>query len=290
MSLKYRTSAGTSASNFTDLVVKVGDTLPIGTEVDYDGQTAPAGWQEVSETKLGNVVVDSIKTKNLLHITSGGLFPNTSGTVVELVGYYNAIIDVRNMSSLYISGNFTLIGDGMVRIGKYSTYPKLGSTGTRTGATSNGIIDVSSTNYLLLAFAPTSSSTLEQIKASFMLEEGTSATTHTPYQNLDDKMEYYSTEEIMIGYWIDGKPIYRKATPYTISTGWDAFGSFSNVDRFIKISSVRTGSGNCYPFYASASNYGYFYIPTSKASIFIATAGETSSQGVLIAEYTKTTD
>lgn len=48
MSLKYRTSAGTSASNFTDLVVKVGDTLPIGTEVDYDGQTAPAGWQEVS--------------------------------------------------------------------------------------------------------------------------------------------------------------------------------------------------------------------------------------------------
>ena len=61
MSLKYRTSAGTSASNFTDLVVKVGDTLPIGTEVDYDGQTAPAGWQEVddpnvystTETKVG---------------------------------------------------------------------------------------------------------------------------------------------------------------------------------------------------------------------------------------------
>ena len=48
MSLKYRTSAGTSASNFTDLVVKVGDTLPIGTEVDYDGQTVPAGWQEVN--------------------------------------------------------------------------------------------------------------------------------------------------------------------------------------------------------------------------------------------------
>lgn len=61
MSLKYRTGQGTSASDFTDLVVKVGDTLPIGTEVDYDGQTAPAGWQEVDdpnvystdETKIG---------------------------------------------------------------------------------------------------------------------------------------------------------------------------------------------------------------------------------------------
>lgn len=61
MSIKYRTSAGTSASNFSDLVVKVGDTLPIGTEVDYNGQTAPAGWEEVddpntystTETKIG---------------------------------------------------------------------------------------------------------------------------------------------------------------------------------------------------------------------------------------------
>ena len=146
MSLKYRTSAGTSASDFTDLVVKVGDTLPIGTEVDYDGQTAPAGWQEVSS----NLVVDSIRTKNLLNIASGGLFPNTSGTVVELVGYYNAVIDVSNMSNVYISGDFSLVGDGMVRIGKYSTYPKLGTTGVRTGATANGTIDVSTTNYLLI--------------------------------------------------------------------------------------------------------------------------------------------
>lgn len=54
MSLKYRTGQGTSASNFTDLVVKVGDTLPIGTEVDYDGNTAPAGWQEVDNVLWTN--------------------------------------------------------------------------------------------------------------------------------------------------------------------------------------------------------------------------------------------
>lgn len=52
MGIKYRTGQGTSASDFTDLVVKVGDTLPIGTEVDYDGQTAPAGWQEVDDPNV----------------------------------------------------------------------------------------------------------------------------------------------------------------------------------------------------------------------------------------------
>lgn len=52
MSIKYRTGQGTSASDFTNLVVKVGDTLPIGTEVDYDGQSVPAGWQEVDDPNV----------------------------------------------------------------------------------------------------------------------------------------------------------------------------------------------------------------------------------------------
>lgn len=30
-----------------NIIIKSGDTLPIGTEVEYDGETIPAGWQEV---------------------------------------------------------------------------------------------------------------------------------------------------------------------------------------------------------------------------------------------------
>lgn len=33
---------------YKDIYVKTFDTLPIGTEVDYDGETVPAGWTEVS--------------------------------------------------------------------------------------------------------------------------------------------------------------------------------------------------------------------------------------------------
>ena len=96
MSLKYRTSAGTSASNFTDLVVKVGDTLPIGTEVDYDGQTAPAGWQEVAETNLGDVVVDSIRSKNMFDLT-----PVVNGT--SYIIYYS--VNVKTNTNYTVSTN-----------------------------------------------------------------------------------------------------------------------------------------------------------------------------------------
>lgn len=109
MSIKYRTSAGTSASNFTDLVVKVGDTLPIGTEVDYDGQTAPAGWQEVddpnvystSETKIGTWVDGKplyrkvFILNNIVASTSNSDFVDLSGMyigdVVHLYGIYDAV-------------------------------------------------------------------------------------------------------------------------------------------------------------------------------------------------------
>ena len=46
-----------------DLTVKAGDTLPIGTIVDYDGDTVPAGYEEVNsysttEVKTGDTWID----------------------------------------------------------------------------------------------------------------------------------------------------------------------------------------------------------------------------------------
>ena len=38
-------------NQWKDLTVKAGDTLPIGTIVDYDGETVPAGYEEVEETE-----------------------------------------------------------------------------------------------------------------------------------------------------------------------------------------------------------------------------------------------
>lgn len=146
MSLKYRTSAGTSASNFTDLVVKVGDTLPIGTEIDYDGQSVPAGWQEVddpnvystTETKVGTWidgkpiyrrVLDELTTNStafteqIYNISSGirdlirfdgFIKPDNYGTKVSLNYYYNSSTygctyfdNIDNNLRLRILSNYT---------------------------------------------------------------------------------------------------------------------------------------------------------------------------------------
>ena len=34
---------------YKDIYVKSFDTLPVGTEVDYDGETAPTGWTEITD-------------------------------------------------------------------------------------------------------------------------------------------------------------------------------------------------------------------------------------------------
>lgn len=44
--MKYRNEDGT----FSDIYFKATDTLPIGTEIDYEGEVIPDGWEEVTGT------------------------------------------------------------------------------------------------------------------------------------------------------------------------------------------------------------------------------------------------
>lgn len=43
---------------YKDIYIKTFDTLPVGTEVDYDGETVPEGWSEITQgyTLLSNSV------------------------------------------------------------------------------------------------------------------------------------------------------------------------------------------------------------------------------------------
>ena len=43
-SIKYKDNG-----EYKDIVVKVGDTLPIGAEVDYEGSVVPNGWEKVDD-------------------------------------------------------------------------------------------------------------------------------------------------------------------------------------------------------------------------------------------------
>lgn len=52
MGLKYKDP---TTGQFKEISVKVADSLPIGTEVDYDGETVPTGWEEVDNILWENL-------------------------------------------------------------------------------------------------------------------------------------------------------------------------------------------------------------------------------------------
>ena len=98
--------------------------------------------------------------------------------------------------------------------------------------------------------------------------------------------QIYSTDEQVIGKWIDGKPVYRKVV--TLSTAKYIDGTspsishgISNIDRTISCRALNTGNDTVDVYWHNTKNAtsGSFY----------------SSDGIdgvkiLIFEYTKTTD
>ena len=105
--------------------------------------------------------------------------------------------------------------------------------------------------------------------------------------------QIYSTDETVIGKWINGKPLYRKAVKASVNTGYqDAYDvSNMNMDEVINISgtiSQTAGSFVPIPYYTNSSDFTIIYYPKSSKYIRV----NTSKAGIvnIIIEYTKTTD
>ena len=109
--------------------------------------------------------------------------------------------------------------------------------------------------------------------------------------------EVYSTEEVKIGTWIDGKPIYRKVFDIkTISASNTDLVNVSNlnIETLIKLNGVIiTDGGGKFPvpLYDSSSNYSVLFINEYNYIRGRATVGNgTFSKLIVTVEYTKTTD
>ena len=110
----------------------------------------------------------------------------------------------------------------------------------------------------------------------------------------------YSTDEIRIGTWIDGKPIYRKVvqinglpnnTETTYQTGI-INGETIKYDGFLSLSESDSGLQHM-PYLSPYSSTGnvYYWVRKDATYIHIKTgADRSSSSAYIIIEYTKTTD
>lgn len=106
----------------------------------------------------------------------------------------------------------------------------------------------------------------------------------------------YSTNEICIGEWIDGKPLYRKVisstTPSQVNTGTNIYNATSmNIDKIINLSFTFKGT---YNEYATASNIIIMFTRISGTDRQIACTctlqDYCNKPFYFILEYTKTTD
>lgn len=101
----------------------------------------------------------------------------------------------------------------------------------------------------------------------------------------------YSTEEVKIGTWKDGKPLYRKTFNITsgLSPSLNIPHNISNIDYCKCYGTLITGSSTIEQFYANSSDYFRCFRDGGAVKIRYGT-GNKPTTIIINLEYTKTTD
>ena len=102
---------------YKDIYIKSFDTLPVGTEVDYDGSVVPDGWSEVSAVETiydqDNLVIK--KYGNAINIYSKG-FINQG-----ILENYELPEAIRPSTTILLSGIAVISGSLVARAVSYGT-------------------------------------------------------------------------------------------------------------------------------------------------------------------------
>ena len=109
---------------------------------------------------------------------------------------------------------------------------------------------------------------------------------------INNIQENYSTEEVKIGTWTDGKPLYRKTFNITsgFSTSLNITHNISNIDYCKCYGTLITESGTTIEqFYASGIDYFRCFRDGNVVKIRYGT-GNSPKTIIINLEYTKTTD
>ena len=104
-------------------------------------------------------------------------------------------------------------------------------------------------------------------------------------------MNVYSTEEKIVGTWIDGKPIYRKCYNITLAKGLVTIDAIANIDTYLGCKGSYISSSNnklSIPWIGANTEYTDVFINTS--GNVITTSSLTGTNCVIVIKYTKTTD
>lgn len=217
---------------------------------------------------MGNIVVDSISSKNLISgWNSGGIDSTTGADTTSTASFRTNYMEVDfSSNNYYISGlpnssyrhfvaSYNANKQFLGRTGANIQGTRSLNSGSFTSGTPQGTGDIKYLKITVYDNVP------EGNLKNAQLEKGSSATAYSPYQNLSGK-DFYSTSESIVGTWINGKPIYRKVVTFNprsdvMETSYNH--GIANIDMILPTSScilVRS-TGSFVPFamtYPSANS------------------------------------
>lgn len=251
----------------------------------------------VGNEPMGSIVVDSIRSKNMLNLLN---FVSLTANGVTFTNNGNGSITINGTATQDFGVNFALFkikaGNYYLSINESSTLPNvfyLYDHDSNVGF-GNGAITLSQ-DYNKMGFDTwiTNGTSFNNITISPQLETGSTATTYAPYQNLTGQ-EFYSTGEIVIGTWIDGKTLYRRVVVKdNIGTGGNAGYAYAYIDTLTKMQfiAVTSGVGIIDGNFNDGTNKVTLQAYKNSSDIDIWFNSTVSCTKLIITlEYTKTTD
>lgn len=254
--------------------------------------------QRLNGTKpMGSIVVDDVKCKNMLNydLFLLGNISNTGEYQYNTINFVSDYIEVQPNTKYIASANAS---QKFFQITEFDSSKTFIQKISISDVSLNPITTTSNTKYIRVSYNKDNITTmskqyLEEVEAQ--LELGEVRTSYTTYKAFEND-EVYSENEVKIGTWIDGKPLYRKV--FTITNLTSSNTNLVDVSGlsidFAKISgTIITSTGAKFPInlYDSASNYSVIILSDAGYIRGRAAIGSgTLSECVVILEYTKTTD
>lgn len=198
-----------------------------------------------------------------------------------------------------VSGvSYTNAGGIRLKIG--NDYGSVSTNNTLSFTTPSTITTISILFYLAYSdknTTGTSSITFSNI----MLVEGNEAQDYEPYIvpsiNVDGEEIYnanlmnYSTNEVVVGKWIDGRNVYRqiiKNTSPSVMNTWKDMGTIDNLDIVINVNNIIIIGDN--EKYVNNVQNVNFYWASNKVRIRCSSEYWINKDMIMILEYVKTTD
>lgn len=325
----------------------MGDSMPIGSVIEYNGTDIPDGWEilpgdanvyigstepnngqevwmQISQNLFRNSMV--IQTSNVSFV-NGVVTQTSADTKIslqwKLQGYQNGNYVGELISS--ITSNQT--GRLSMTFQKSSSFNQMRVGLNGTSLDSLIVIDISSLvdgRYYTISFNITNTTQGSVSWRDIQIEAGQQLSDYTPYtfkkiniKNSDGTYnEFYSesniykfsTEETVVGFWWNNKPIYRKVIqasattlPRSVSTGITKVDDLVTAHFQVKQSVGKDSGWRTLPWlynsdyagtYGQGEWAGGWYFNGDSGYLYVQAGSNISDiqKYIIILEYTKTTD